>query len=86
LYITHTIHCELRIENVLILVVKVRNRGKYKRIQPDTDDATNDENTVTRMAKSNRSRDVIYASGGQLSPTVARRSETMDGDGMREPE
>jgi hypothetical protein len=51
-----------------------------------TDAATNDENTETRMAKSNRSRNVIYVSGGQLSPTAARKSETMDGDGMREPE
>jgi len=73
-------------ENVLILKVKVRKRGKWKRIQPNTDAATNEENTETRMAKSNRSRNVIYASGGQLSPTAARRSEMMDGDGMREPE
>jgi hypothetical protein len=36
--------------------------------------------------KSNRSRNVIYASGGQLSPAAARASETIDGDGMREPE
>ena len=51
-----------------------------------TDDATFDANTITRMAKSNRSRNVIYASGGQLSPTAARRSEMMDGEGSREPE
>lgn len=66
----------------MILVVKVRKRGKWKRIQPDTDAATNDENTVTRMAKSKRSRNVIYDSGGQLRPTAARRSEMMDGDGI----
>jgi len=51
-----------------------------------TDAARSDENTPTRMAKSNRSRDVIYESGGHLSPTVARMSEAMDGDGIREPE
>ncbi len=51
-----------------------------------TDDATNEEKTVTRMTKSDRSRNVIYASGGQLSPTAARRSEMIDGDGIREPE
>ena len=34
---------------------------KQRKIEenPDTDDATNDENTVTRIAKSNRSRNVI---------------------------
>jgi len=48
--------------------------------------ATSDENTQTRMAKSNRSRNVIYDSGGHLNPTVARMSEAMDGDGIREPE
>lgn len=51
-----------------------------------TDAATNVENTETRMTKSNRSRNVIYVSGGQRSPTAARASETMEGDGMREPE
>lgn len=51
-----------------------------------TDAATNVENTETRMMKSDRSRHVMYASGGQLSPAAARTSETMDGDGMREPE
>jgi hypothetical protein len=51
-----------------------------------TDAARSDENTETRITKSNRSRNVIYDSGGHLSPTVARISEAMDGEGMREPE
>ena len=51
-----------------------------------TDAARSDENTETRITKSNRSRNVINDSGGHLSPTVARISEAMDGEGMREPE
>jgi hypothetical protein len=51
-----------------------------------TDAARSDENTEMRMAKSNRSRNVINESGGHLSPTAALMSVTMDGDGMREPE
>jgi hypothetical protein len=57
-----------------------------KEKSPMTDAATSDENTQTRMAKSNRSRNVIYDSGGHLNPTVARMSEAMDGYGIREPE
>lgn len=51
-----------------------------------TNAASSDENTETRIAKSKRSRDVIYDSGGHSSPTRARISEMMDGEGMREPE
>jgi hypothetical protein len=51
-----------------------------------TNAARRDENTATRMPKSARSRNVIYASEGQSSPTAARISEMMDGEGMREPE
>ena len=35
-----------------------------------TDAARSDENTETRITKSNRSRNVIYDSGGHLSPTI----------------
>lgn len=51
-----------------------------------TDPARSEEKTETRMAKSNRSRDDIYDSGGHLNPTAARKSEVIDGEGMREPE
>jgi len=59
------------------------NRRKLDRM---TDAARSDANTETRITKSNRSRNVIYDSGGHLSPTVARISEAMDGEGIREPE
>lgn len=61
---------------------------RWKIIKPDeeTDAARSAENTETRMAKSIRSRTVIYVPGGHFNPAAARTSETIDGDGMREPE
>src|SRR6266404_8756689 len=51
-----------------------------------TDPETSAENTKTRMAKSDRSRKVIWASGAVFRPIAARRSEIIDGDDVREPE
>jgi hypothetical protein len=61
---------------------------QWKIIKPNekTDAARSAENTETRMAKSTRSRTVIYVPGGHFNPAAARTSETIDGDGMREPE
>jgi hypothetical protein len=51
-----------------------------------TDAARSEENTETRITKSNRSRDDICDSGGHFNPTAARMSEVRDCEGMREPE
>ena len=51
-----------------------------------TDPETSAENTKTRMAKSDRSRKVIWASGAVFRPIAARRSDIIDGDDVREPE
>ena len=51
-----------------------------------TDAATRTENSVTRIAKSNLSCRVMYASGVVFWPIIARKSDMIDGDDWREPE
>ena len=51
-----------------------------------TDAATSTENSVTRIAKSNLSCRVMYASGVVFWPIIARKSDMIDGDDWREPE
>jgi len=51
-----------------------------------TDDARSAENTETRIAKSDLSRGVMYASGADFWPIAARKSDMIDGDDVREPE
>jgi hypothetical protein len=82
-----TSHWELKTVKALMLEEGCEKKSDEKKKKGRaTDAATSTENSVTRIAKSDLSRRVMYASGVVFWPIIARKSDMIDGEDWREPE